>query len=309
MPRFVLGARYVCTTCHTRGVGRRCLCRTGAALVDLARETLDAAGISLLEKREPRTVRRRDIAAHLLRSKLEWVFSALLALGSFFVVEISSPLTASTVLAALGFFATALVGTRLVVFVAALFLRIVVALLLVAVGATSLVVSKLTKRRSAVARRAFEAAVAVLSFFARGTVHRVRWPAITSGEPLRGRLVLPVCPRVAEGTVGSLRVEDAALERFEVTLESGERVGVVANAGVLRIDDAAIAGASAAPGERLFAEGERLTIGAAAVTLRGGEWRVRSSPEGEAAGFRVAPKARELVGTEEAPVELTLRAR
>ena len=315
MARFVLGARYACTTCLTRGIDRACRCsknkKATPQILDLAAELLDDTTRELFATREPRPVQRRDIAAHLLRSKVEWAVSGLLALASLLVMDFSVPATAGTVVAALAFFASVLVGTRLFVFVLALLVRIALAIVFALLGLASMLVSGLAKRRDTLGARCFTLATRVLSFMSPDKTCQVRWPKVGAGATeVAGHLTGPLRPRVAEGVRGALHVADAELETFEITLASGERIAVVAGAGLLRVEEDAILGSTAMPrGDRLFAEGAHLDLASVVVTLRGGEWRASSSPAGEAAGFRSAPRARELVGTEDAPLEVALLAR
>lgn len=310
MGGYVLGARYVCTSCHTRGTSPTCRCERRGETIDVATERLDDASRALFVRRnEP--VQRRDVARHLLRSKLEWIASVLLSLITLTQLELGSTPRAETIVVGFVFFLSVLVGMRLVVFVVALLSRLVLAIGLVALGGASLLVSRLVRRRDVLARRAFDGALSVLSFVARKKRFAIRWPSPTAGaEAIVASLGTVPSPRVANGVLGAIAVEDAELEPFEVVLPSGEQVRIAGGVGVLRVDEDAIARSEPhARGAGIFAEAERLDLDARVVTLRGGTWRTVPAASGHGSAFREPPTMRELVGTEDEPLEIAIHAR
>ena len=303
----MVGARFVCTTCKTRGVTPACSCGAKGALLDITAPAQSALLKELTSPPpSPGAPTREELFWDGLRSPTQWVLSALLAIVVGIVTASGENawtwpklayLVAEVMLLTLLF--------RVPMLAIELLFRLFVTVLSLLAALGAFVAGKLVRRRRLVvaARDWVARAEQVLNgeYFWRRSMVELREPPVLSELLLKGALLpsAELCVLVARGKHGALTLGDAAAPAFHVVLASGETVIVSIETGALSAPNVAAAASQATVDSPFFPETEALRIaGASSVVLEGGEW----SESDQGAGYRAPLEPRTLRGTPERPL-------
>ena len=315
--RFLVGARFVCTWCHTRGVAR-CACKEHyrvsvdrglfyeADLDDPANASLLAELVSVPRARGAPT--GSELIWGGLRSKNQWFVSAALALA-FLATQVNGwDWEKSHLIVAMFGMTTVLV--RLPVLALELLLRLALGLIELLIALACTIAGKVTgsHRLAMAARDWLVRASCVFNgryWWSRTTFQLRALPEGTYAEhagtlsPSADLVVL-----ISEGIHGRLDLSDAELPIFEVVLATGETIAVSVEAGALSLTRPTVEASASTAISPLFGETRAIRISATSnVVLRGGEWQSGDPP----AGYRQQIEPRMLRGTPASPLEVVFR--
>jgi len=270
----------------------------------------NARRLRVLVTRVPGRAAEAGTLATLWSSQLDWLTAALVstvALGFHSRSEIRS---LTDLVGMILVWAMVALGVRIVVFFLRLALTFLVAVPAAVVMGALALVARLT-RSARLSRWNDEIAwlVRAIAIGTRGEVVRLRAPR-SSGPRHQGTARVGPTLLVSEGKRGDVRVGDAVVEPFAMTLASGEQVLVRPTVGKVVFGAETIAEREAQSAEHpYFTAPTRLVLrDTLEVSVRGGTFAAAIDAGGLPGGFRDSPKMRVLEGTEDAPLEIEVRA-
>jgi hypothetical protein len=282
--------------------------------VSLVRAEHAAAVAPLLVDEGSVAFGKRQIWTQSLRSWAQWGASGIVAA----VLEIAflrgaSISTATQVLAAVAFYFMLVLLVRLPVLVVFLLVRVAAAIVLL-VLALVLALVGVAVRSDAIRGRIGPLLEVALEVIAgrRGLVG-LREPLLGAGsEQHVGSLVgeASLVVSVCEGVRGKLRLCDAEVPPFVVTLTSGEPLEVVMGAGTLTLDAPLVAareGSADEPAHPYFRRVARVHVPAGArIEIEGGVFTSVPSASALGGSTREPPSRRVLRGSPEAPLAVSI---